>query len=71
MGDCQEWMRPGLSSARKRTPITITNHRKTSIYGAAQERVRWEHEVQEYRIPETRDRVLAGTRLQVETDRGG
>ena len=42
-------------SARKRTPRTITNHRKTSRDGAAQERVRMEHKVQEDRRPEIRD----------------
>ena len=40
-------------SARKRTPITIKNHQKASIDGAAQEQVMRDHKVQEYRIPYT------------------
>ena len=51
----REWRRPGLLSARKRTPRTITNHRNTSRYGAAQERVRREDKLQEDRRPEIRD----------------
>ena len=50
----REWMRPGLSSARKRTSGIITNLRNSSRDGASQERVRREHEVKGKRRPETR-----------------
>ena len=40
----REWRRAGLSSARKNTPRTSTNHQKTQRDGASQDQVRRENE---------------------------